>query len=309
MKYPYTWNHLSLFAKLCEKRDEEESITSSWIKTVEDHHSTTFPFTLWPLSYRTSEITTSPSISSPLLFKISGAVCDITIGMYICNEVMMICVQNGTLNSICEKLSTIPKDGCADHKENHREDFLEYLLPCSVIQCYVLIKNDILSRVYRAHRDSINSEDSINCIICIGHGFSASIASCLASDIGNTYETQRKFLGLDHKLVCVDFVGFSYSPPLASRRYWESTEGNIDKYILVSTNRSRPNQHGRAVSNPELSHVYIGPCLSTDKMSRETPSKSIFKRRVNAKGAIKNENIGISEYVSGINKNILPTFS
>ena len=222
---------------------------------------------------------------------------------------MMICVQNGTLNSICEKLSTIPKDGCADHKENHREDFLEYLLPCSVIQCYVLIKNDILSRVYRAHRDSINSEDSINCIICIGHGFSASIASCLASDIGNTYETQRKFLGLDHKLVCVDFVGFSYSPPLASRRYWESTEGNIDKYILVSTNRSRPNQHGRAVSNPELSHVYIGPCLSTDKMIRETPSKSIFKRRVNAKGAIKNENIGISEYVSGINKNILPTFS
>jgi len=309
MHYPYTWNHLSLFAKLCQRIHEEDSITSSWIKIVEEHHSTTFPFTLWPLSYRTSEVTTSPSISSPLLFNFPGSICDITVVIYVCNDVMMVCVQNGPLKSVCEHLSTHPGEEYKDHTDSHCEDLFENLLPCNVNQAYFGIKNEILPHVYRTHRDSINSEDSINCVICIGHGFSASIASCLASDIGNTYETQRNFLGMEKKLVCVDFVGFSYYPPLASRVYWESIYGNIDNYIVVSTNKSGSHRNGRAISKQELSHVFLGSNASMGYSSREPSSKSIFKRKVKTRGDRKNDDTSISEYVSGINKKIVLDFS
>lgn len=302
MKHRYTWNHISLFAKLCERVDDSDSTTASWINIVEDHHSTTFPFTLWPLSYRTSDVTTSPSICSPVLLRFPGDVCDITVKIYVCNEVIVICVQNGTLSedesSTCEIPSTVTSDRVTKHSLHHCEDMSRGLLPCNVARAYSIVKSEVLSHVYKSHKTSSDSKEGIKCVMCVGYGFSASIASCLASEIGKTYETQKDFLGLENKLVGVDFVGFS-NPPTASRGFWLTTAGYVDNYISVNEIEAKSSRSGSMIPKPDMVHATVGDWGSNRR------SKPMLKIRSKKGGGKRREPLDISEYIAEIDRKIV----
>jgi hypothetical protein len=308
MPHPYTWNHLLLFAKLCEKVDDDDSTTASWIEIVEEHHSTTFPFTLWPLSYRTSDVTTSPSICSPMLFNLTTPVCDVSVKIYVCNEVIMVIVQNGTLsrdkdtgslcNLPCKASGGVSEDHVLDHVLDHREDKGEGLIPCNTKRVYGAIKSSVLPHIYRTHKENSDPSGGVDRVICVGFGFSSGIASCVATDVGKTYETQRQFLGLEEKAVSVDFVGFS-SLPLASGKFWERTSGYIDRYVTASDKEVGTNRPGMMMTpRPRVTHsVVVG-------RAAEPSSRSLFRMK-SKKGDVKNhQEMGVSDYISEINGRI-----
>lgn len=309
MKYPYTWNHITLLAKLCENIDDNYSITASWIRTVEDHHSSTFPFTLWPLSYRTSDVTTSPSICSPIFLQFPGMVCDVAVKIYVCNEVIIVCVQNGTIPSDSESTCEVPcrvvdsnSSTTTNHHENHCEDIGSRLLPCNVSRVYPRIKEVVLPQIYKSH---IDSKGLINCVIFVGHGFSASIASCLASDIGRSYESQKEHLGLDEKEVGVDLVGFSIAP-LASSGYWESVGVSIDNYISVDINDGKIHRNV-LMTNPSCSYLVI----EESNKKKQKRSGSVMKIRSKLGGEKKSDSsmTSIQEILSGLYKKVTPSIS
>lgn len=307
MKHPYTWNHISLFAKLCENIDDNYSITASWINIVENHHATTFPFTLWPLTYRTSDVNTSPSICSPIFLQFPGTVCDIAVKIYVCNEVIIVCVQNDDIfdeeDSNCVApcgTSGLSSITTSDHRQRHCEDENSRLLPCNVSAVYPRIKEEVLPHIYTSHMES---RGSIDCVIFVGHGFSASIASCLASDIGRTFESQKEHLGLDKKLVEVDFVGFA-STPLASSGYWKSVGVSIDNYISVDlTGGKIPKQI--LITNPLCSYLVVG------ERNKHRRSGSVMKIRSRF-GGEKNSysrTTSIRDILSQLSKKITPVIS
>lgn len=309
MIYPYTWNHLVLFAKLCAKIEKTDStMTSSWVNIVQDHHSTTFPFTLWPLSYRTSDISTSPSMCSPSQVKFPGPICEVTVKIYVCNEVVIVCVQNGRPSGDQSSSCEFPYDSRLkneNHAENHCDDTSAALLPCNVSRLYTDVKKTILPRVNKTVKDSSNTKEKIKCVICIGHKLSASIASCLAVDIGKVYERQRDFLGRSKKEVSVDFIGFS-TPPVASSGYWAPTGKYVDNYISVDGPGKKTTRNGTLIPNPSTLRVPI-PTLTPSRNNRSKSLLNIMSRG----GSEKKDNdlTEVGDFVSAINKQIQIEYS
>lgn len=243
-----------------------------------------------------------------MLLNFPGSICDLAVKIYVCNEVVMICVQNGVISddtsSSCEAPSsliagsTISTEGENLHSSHHRDDMSLSLIPCNVARKYSLIKDRVLPHIYKTQNAYINSKDSLKCVICVGYGFSASIASCLASDIGKKYYKQMEFLGRDKKAVDVDFVGFS-TPPSASRGHWDSITGCIDRYISVNDCGYKSSHWSHMVEKPSVLHVPIGD------MNRRKKIESILKIRSGKKNDEKQEEMDISEYISEIQKKIL----
>ena len=302
MKYNYTWNHLLLFAKICGGINDGDSVTASWVNIIEEHHAKTFPFTLWPLTYRTSDVTTSPSISSPIYITSKELNCAYEVKMYRCNEVIIICIQHNTSFKDCTKC-TSPRNydlGECDDKDHHKMHSVSLdkpLLPCSVAHCYYKIKTIILERLEEFQEDE---DEKPKCIICIGHDFSAAMASCLANDIGKVYETQREFLGLEEKEIDVDFIGFS-SPILASSVYWKNFEGSIDKYITVHDKRDKikTNSKVRMIVNPNCSNIIIEKPIKQKRHS-SIINMNILQQRVEDI----TKSLCINEYVSLLDSKI-----
>lgn len=301
MKYTYTWSHLLLFAKMCGGVEEGESVTASWVSIIEEHHAKTFPFTLWPLTYRTSDVTTSPSITSPIHLTSRELGCAYEVKIYRCNEVVIICIQEDPEMKPCIKCVS-PRDydlgECKDneHSEKHSSVHSKPLLPCNVAHCYMKINTIVLEALSEYQSDQT---DEIKCIICIGHDFSAMMASCLANDIGRGYEMQRQFLGLDKKDVDVDFIGFS-RPILASTGYWEMFEGSIDKYITVGEkqDKNRNNSKVRLIVNPHCSNIII------DRNNRHKKHSSMRNLNILQRNEEPVKSLDIEEYVSVLDKKI-----
>ncbi|CAM9101853.1 unnamed protein product [Ectocarpus sp. 12 AP-2014] len=252
MKHEYTWNHLFLLAKICGRIDDEDSVTASWVQITEEHNRQTFPFTLWPLTYRTCEVTTSPAMCTPVHILTT----DYSVKMFKSNEVVIICIQDGfhqgSRDGVCRHPCLADFDDVADdeavadddeavetdacrskvamsdvvnHVQRHSVSASDPLLPCHEAHCYHRLKTTVNDAFY-------DIQDNVECVICVGHGESAAMASCLASDMSRTYEAEKEFLGLETTRVSVDFVGFSDSV-VASRAYWDESSSSIAKYILV----------------------------------------------------------------------------
>jgi hypothetical protein len=240
MNHNYTWSHLLILAKICERRDSEDTVTASWVEIVENHHKNTFPFTLWPLSYRTSDITTSPAISSPIFLSGEELGCNFSVKMYRCNEVIIVCVQrdDGVDDDelTCTKNCSVENDfsefdgNSKFHSLQHSNILSKPLVTCHLAHNYFRIKEKSMSCIYELQ--NYNSNDNLESIIFTGFGISAHMASCLAVDISRGYEIERDFLGMEKKRVSVDFIGFS-SNMLASPVYWSSPGGHIDIYTTI----------------------------------------------------------------------------
>ena len=66
-RHKFSWSHLKLFAQMCNCEDDQNNVTENWIQMLENQHQSVFPFTLWPLTYRTSAVILSSSLSTPKL--------------------------------------------------------------------------------------------------------------------------------------------------------------------------------------------------------------------------------------------------
>ena len=320
MKYDYTWNHLLLLAKICGRVDDSDSVTASWIEITEEHNRQTFPFTLWPLTYRTCEVTTSPAMCSPIHIKTA----DYTVKMYKCNEVIIICIQDGfeesPRQSICDHpcLADVDTDDEADenstgsitesdnHVDHHSLSKRDPLLPCHVAHRYHRMKTGVNDVFY-------DIQENVQCVICIGHGAAAEVASCLAADMGRTYVAEMEFLGLDTPRVCVDFVGFS-DAVVASRAYWDENGSCIDQYISVvfESCAAATTSDKKLVANPRSTRVTIDtlPTTLLTNTSSISRSMSFFKIRKGKKEKQPVDNPKnnpfrhISDYISALNKKI-----
>ena len=82
MKYKYTWSHLKLFAQICGYPDTSSTIGENWVKILEKQQEQVFPFTLWPLTYRTSTLMASPAILTPTVSNINTHSCEMIVKLY-----------------------------------------------------------------------------------------------------------------------------------------------------------------------------------------------------------------------------------
>ena len=336
MKYEYTWSHVLLLATVCGLVEDDDSVTAKWVQITEDHNRRTFPFTLWPLTYRTCEVTTSPAMCSPVRISSSHPACDYDATIIKCNEVVIICIQhNSSAAGKCEKPSLAVCASASDetddddrsgtttegesdaerdnvrsfegHVEHHSSSTTEPLLPCHVSHCYDRLKTKISDAFY-------GIQDNVECVVCTGHGAAAAIASCLASDMSKTYEAEKEFLGLETRRVVVDFVGFSRSV-VASPAYWDQHSTCIDAYISVVFEDCMACGDERAsplIVNPLSDHVKI-PAVATIPAAKRTFSRSIsvFDKVLKRGSKSKIKDSGdrpLSEYLSSLRKQIVLPF-
>lgn len=336
MKYDYSWNHILLLAKICARIDDEDSVTASWVQTTEEHNQLTFPFTLWPLSYRTCEVTTSPAMCSPVHIPSTDSACNYSVKIFKCNEVIIICIQNKhhSCDEGCGHPCLAELDGVVDdesghteasdntesdtrdigtHADHHSFSKIEPLLPCHTAHCYHRMKTVIKDAFYAI-------QENVECVICTGHGTAARIASCLASDMSRTYEAEREFLGLESRRVGVDFVGFS-DYVVASPLYWEECSSFIDKYICIAFDgcaaavKASTNLDTNMIVNPRCSRVSIDS-VSTHSHRRTISRSMSVLHRMTKKRKDKNDSSTdksserdrhISDFVSALtNKITLP---
>lgn len=312
MKYRYTWNHILLLARVCGEADDADNLTASWVQITEEHNRQTFPFTLWPLTYRTCEVTTSPAMCSPVHISIPDLACDYDAKIFKCNEVVIICIQKHSRGSVCEHACIADLDVVVDEEgeeegeeeeedeeeeeeavagvfKNHADHHLSStdvpLLPCHVAHCYHRVKGAIKDAYYAIE------DGGTECVICTGHGAGASMASCLASDMSRAYDAEMDFLGLDTRRVEVDFVGFSDKLSdcvVASPAYWDEHGLCIGAYISVvlelegcgTAATTKPKKSSaNLICNPRSSLVTLAasPSLGKSPSTSLSRSMSVFQ--------------------------------
>ncbi|CAN0461544.1 unnamed protein product [Ectocarpus sp. 8 AP-2014] len=320
MKYEYTWNHLLLLARVCGKIDDDDSVTASWVQITEEHNRQTFPFTLWPLTYRTCEVTTSPAMCTPVQVRTT----DYTVKVFKANEVVVVCIQDSfrgsSRDSVCSHPCLAEFDGdnrtesgaerdnrtclsrdAENHVDKHSLSKSESLLPCHVAHCYNRMKAKVNDVIY-------DIQDNVECVICTGYGEAAAMASCVACDMSRSYEAEREFLGLEATRVVVDFVGFS-DCVVASPTYWKQNSVSIDQYIVVVfEDQAATTSVANLVANPRSVRVTIDalpinpPAMSRsmsvlaklrDKTKRE-------KKTIQPKKLVRR----ISEYIMALNNRV-----
>lgn len=344
MKYEYTYNHILLLAKVCGIVENEDSLTASWVQITEEHNHLTFPFTLWPLTYRTCEVTTSPAMCTPVYLPSTNPELNFNVKLIKCNEVVIICIQDGSpddetcvhpcLADFVEAGTGGESDDASSENEgagttssslpNHTDHHSllsssKNLLPCYASHCYREIQADLKNAFY-------DIQENVECVICTGHGAAANIASCLACDMSLAYEAEREFLGLSRRRVVVDFVGFSDNV-VASPAYWGQCSASIDKYICVvfkeaskeTSVRTTPafrsnNQRTKImVPNPRCIHVAVDSARPTSS-EHVPPSRSVSvlqqfanKQRQKKKDRGKKHGLvdkSISAYISAVRNKI-----
>lgn len=175
MKYDYTWNHIKLFADMCSSNDTNDNIIQNWVDMLETHHSNTYPFTLWPLTYKQSAVIASPSLISPKVICIKNTT--LTIKFYASNDIMAICFYNtgGEFETTKSVMRSIKKQ----------------------IMIYLM-----------EHRADESNMDLLS-IIFIGYGIESTFAVLMSLDIGKELEKEADFMEEGENIITVDCVTFS----------------------------------------------------------------------------------------------------
>lgn len=216
MIYRYTWSHILLLANICGCKDTEETVTDNWVKMLENQHEQTFPFTLWPLTYRTSTMIASPGMSSPSILNISygkrenknsaPSTCEVTVKFYKSNEVLIICFQ------------------CNDNSQEILND------KTAIVKVYDKV-NIKTMKVLTMFQD-VEPDKELKCIICTGYGMGATFATLMAHDLAREFDDEAHFLELKAPKTSVDCVCFSM-PEMGNEDYWKEFESLVDKHITI----------------------------------------------------------------------------
>lgn len=257
MIYKYTWAHLQLFAQICGCDDNSSSIGENWIKILEKHQKKTFPFTLWPLTYRTSTLMASPSIISPTISNIKlNHACEMRVKFYRSNEVIVVCFthivseeskrglptidENENCDKMCifDTLSNVQHNHIETDIENEIEnEDVDALVKCGMLTLYKQLKRKVLRQLRKCREQT--SDMQVSCIICVGYGIGAAMANFMCMDLSQEFKMEQEFMNVDSPSIVVDCVTFS-SPILGNNRYWKEFESLVDGHIDVQhiTNKS-----------------------------------------------------------------------
>ena len=241
MIYTYTWNHILLFAQICNCEDTKSTVTENWVKMLESQQETIFPFTLWPLTYRTSAVIASTNLLSPSVTSVSrksgegkdnGDVCRVLLKIYRSNDVIIMCFQHvGNHADSCPELCKFNTDAVTKGHGAHSSNDKHPLVPCGLMSMYSKIKKKAMIELMK-FRDPGESGSSFSCIVCTGYEMGAVLATFMACDLANEFKSEAEFMGLEKPTISVDCVCFSI-PKIANDTYWEEFGTLVDKRLSV----------------------------------------------------------------------------
>lgn len=307
MLYTYTWSHISLFAQLCGCPDTVETLTENWVRFLERQQEQTFPFTLWPLTYRTSAVMASTSLRSPTMARI--AIEDnnhvarlIRVKFYVSNDVIIMCFQHeGEIVDQCKELCVFGSPKTRDGHCLHSSKADHPLVPCHIMTTYSKIKKKVMIELMKCQGNENTSDSSeTSCIICTGYDVGAVLAGFMARELANDFRMEAEFMGQKESSVKVDCVGFS-PPESGNDKYWTEFESLIDNHITVRHEAEKMVSYPR---NP----IFIGNRkLSTHGLiknsSRFNKSRSAFKKKNKNIETIE-ETVPWETYIRGIDEKI-----
>lgn len=291
MKYRYSWNHILLFAQMCDCEDTKTTVTENWVKMLEGQQEDVFPFTLWPLTYRTSAVIASTSLLSPSISTVSTKkgepACQVVLKVYKSNDVIIMCFQHvgdhagSTCPELCKFNTDAVKKGHGIHSKNKRHS----LVPCGLMNMYSRIKKKAMIELTK-----VRSHGDLSCIICTGYEIGAILATFMACDLANEFKSEAEFMGLDQPMITVDCVCFSI-PKVANNKYWEDFDSLVDEHVSVK------HREEVLVENPKPV-VFVG--------NKDVPlrTKKLYFIHLNKKSPPKVRCVPCSRYVEGIDQKL-----
>lgn len=310
MRYSYTWNHIKILASICECNDNRITITPNWINILDDHHKTTFPFTLWPLTYRTSTVMVSSALSTPKVSNLNHPKnCNMTMKQYKSNEVMVVCFQHEDNDKSCEKCLNDPSEpNCIFSLVNTEKNETDENK--NLLRIFSKIKNKAMRNINKLLFETSSNDDyTISFIILTGYGIGAAMASFMSREIALSQKKEQIHLGLDKPKIVVDCVTFESPSNLAGEKYWKQIEDIVDKYVDVqhhdkkrlrsinecrelSCLKSEHNKDDKDDEDDEKSSVRIGSIILIDSLEKYKHDDDIF------------DDVSIRSYVKEIDKKI-----
>ena len=294
MIYRYTWGHILLFAQMCNCDDTNETVTDNWVNMLENHHEKMFPFTLWPLTYRTSAVIASPCLLSPfvtnvVLQKGQPDQARVVVKFYRSNEVIVMCFQHiGEHNPVCSEMCTFESGSklVKGHGE-HSSDNNKSLVPCSIMSIYSKVKKKSMIELYKCRE---NDGKSIKCIICTGYDIGAVLASFMACDLANDFKMEAEFMELDEPIISVDCISFS-NPGFGNETYWSEFDSLVDEHINIKHLEEPPIKDAKV--------VFVG--------NRDVPLKTkpkFMMRSRSVKKILNHNKVPCQRYLEDIDKKI-----
>ena len=227
MIYTYTWNHVLLFAQMCNCEDTKATVTGNWVKMLEYQQEQLFPFTLWPLTYRTSAVIASTSLLSPTVATVKKDNCQVVVKIYRSNDVIIMCFQHvgNHAGSSCPELCKFNSDAIKKGHGIHSSDKRYPLVPCGLMNTYSRIKKKAMIELIK-FRSTREQGNDFSCILCTGYEIGGILATFMACDLANEFKSEAEFMGLSQPTITVDCVCFSM-PKVANDIYWDEFESVV----------------------------------------------------------------------------------
>lgn len=248
MLYTYTWNHILLFAQMCNCTDTKSTVTENWVKMLENQQERLFPFTLWPLTYRTSAVIASTSLLSPSVVTTKkDDPCRVVLKIYRSNDVIIMCFQHvgSHEGDSCPQLCKFNTDSMSEGHGEHCSNKDLSLVPCGLMNMYSRIKKKAMIELTK-FRSGEESGRSFSCIVCTGYEIGAVLATFMASDLANEFKSEAEFMGLEQPMISVDCVCFSI-PAVANEKYWEEFDSLVDEHVSVKHNEEFTVEHPKPI--------------------------------------------------------------
>lgn len=241
--FKHTWNHIKLFAQMCDCQDDDDTVTENWIQMLEKQHESVFPFTLWPLTYRTSAVIFSPSLSSPTVKTLTlvPQQCRLIVKFYRSNEVIMICFQHESLKNTRKGSHTCPCMKWCRYEGNnidpnhgqHSNNQKISLVKCAHMTMFSKVKKKVLTELAKYRQQDNDSDNQpITIVICMGYDKGAVLAALTASELASNFKIEAEFLGQECSQVSVDCISFSI-PETGNEVYWDDFDKIVDSKIHV----------------------------------------------------------------------------
>ncbi|ACH46799.1 putative lipase [Feldmannia species virus] len=263
--YTHTWNHLKLFAQMCDCNDDKHTVTDNWIRMLEKQHESVFPFTLWPLTYRTSAVILSTSLSTPKVksYDLKPEQCKVIVKFYKSNEVVMICFQHisegSSMDCSCTEwcelhAGIVPEehDSPCSHGQ-HSTDSSQPLVKCGHLTMFSQVKKRVMSEF--AKFNSQENDRDVSVVICMGYDKGAVLATFMAAELASDFKLEAEFMGFEAPKVTVDCISFSI-PELGNEVYWKDFDSIVDRKIHVKHRKERSSKRPKScifVGNNEFS--------------------------------------------------------
>lgn len=278
MLLTYTWNHIKLLASICHTIDTQTTVTDNWMRLLDLHHMSTFPFTLWPITYRNSAVFASTAFVSPRVVSISDS--DVHIKFYISNDVMVICFQNSGGSDTGYGYGEENEGGEGGKKppDQYTKRFIKS------------VRGKIAKEMSRPRE---SGDIPLKYVICVGYNTEAVLAILMSIEIVERINAESEFFGkTDEAKVKVDCVTFSV--PSVMSDIWKKFSEMVDRNInIVHASDTRP----KIPVNP----IIVGSVH--DSRPTSIMSSSI-KNLLPARKSRTPSGVSIQKYIEALQKNI-----